>query len=114
MVLRPRVEVSLDCFAAKKTFLRARCSIRPQTPMLQNFPETSPFHGLSISSHEPLHTLTATRSLCPDCHKSFKYFCYRCLHVPEVLSLPQVRLPLTLELYMSLGFLDFNHLVLVG
>lgn len=65
---------------------------------MQNFPDASPFAGFRISSHEQLHTLSTQRSVCPGCQKSFKYFCYRCLHVPEGLSLPQVRLPMDLEL----------------
>ncbi len=62
---------------------------------MENFEENSPFKNLLISSHDPLRKVQNIRSICKECQKTSKYFCYRCLTLVELLkdeNIPKVDL----------------------
>lgn len=59
---------------------------------MEQFPEWSPFHSMTISSHQPLANI-GQRYTCPQCHSSRRYYCYKCALVAPGVVLPTVRLP---------------------
>lgn len=62
-------------------------------------PEWSPFIEMKISSLLSLESINH-RTKCPECHSSFKYYCYTCYFVNPVLlnQIPCVKLPISVAI----------------
>jgi hypothetical protein len=70
---------------------------------MEQFPSSSPFATFKISDQEPLRRAEAgSRSTCPTCKRSVKYFCYRCVKMVGELvekgKMPEVNLPINMKM----------------
>lgn len=70
---------------------------------MEQFPPSSPFASFKISNQEPLRRAeSGSRSTCPTCKRSSKYFCYRCVRMIGELDepgmIPQVKLPINMKM----------------
>ena len=70
---------------------------------MEQFLSSSPFASFKISDQEPLRRAEAgSRSTCPACKRSVKYFCYRCVKMVGELSelgmIPEVDLPINMKM----------------
>lgn len=66
---------------------------------MENFDPNSPFHGFSITSHNPLRHIS-TKETCLQCNRSIRYFCSYCVLPSTQLNgkIPQVQLPIKIKI----------------
>ncbi|KJE97249.1 hypothetical protein CAOG_07688 [Capsaspora owczarzaki ATCC 30864] len=73
-------------------------------PELEKFPDWSPFQDLKIASHEPLYAAErAGRVACPKCQHKRLFFCFDCRIPLAERTLPNVELPLRLDIIKHKG-----------
>ena len=65
----------------------------------EGFDPSSPFHGFSIASHDPLRHVS-TKEICLICNRSIRYFCSNCILLSKQLNgrIPQVSLPIQIKI----------------
>ena len=111
--MTPRTAESLECLQVIKTVgsslkndltnMAFNLSPAHSEKEMEQFPSSSPFTSFRISDQEPLRRAeTGSRSTCPTCKRSVKYFCYRCVRMVGELGeegmIPEVNLPINMKM----------------